>query len=51
MSSISFKSSFDFTKLFSSLFSLLAMLLGSEGKNPEASYFKKIADFFNRDIE
>lgn len=46
-----FKTEFDFTKLFSTLFSLLAMLLGTEGKNAESSWFKRIADFFNPDIE
>ena len=51
MPNVSFKTNFDFTKLFSDLFNLLALLLGSEGKNPESTWFRRISDFFNRDIE
>ena len=51
MPDVSFKTNFDFTKLFSTLFNLLAILLGSEGKNAESNWFRRISDFFNRDIE
>ena len=37
---------FNFTELFSALFTMISTLLGSDKKYTEAGWFAKIADFF-----
>lgn len=37
---------FNFTELFSALFSMISTLLGSDKKYAEAGWFAKISDFF-----
>ena len=37
---------FNFTELFSALFSMISLLLGSDKKYSEAGWFAKISDFF-----